>query len=77
LFASYFLQRFPTGADSFSINVNSAGAAVLDSTAVFGACKFEMISQNPEQGGFWINVQLVGLAVYSQFDHDSSVEICP
>jgi hypothetical protein len=77
VFSGYFFKSFSTGADSLSIDVDCTGAAVLNAAAVFGAGELEMLSENPEKWSCWIYIQLVGLAVYSQFDHTSSFGICP
>jgi hypothetical protein len=77
VFPSYFLKSFSTGADSLSINMDCTGTAVLNAAAIFGAGEIEMLSEDPEKGSCWIYIQLVGLAVYSQFDHTSSFGICP
>jgi hypothetical protein len=57
--------------------MDCTGTAVLNAAAIFGAGEIEMLSEDPEKGSCWIYIQLVGLAVYSQFDHTSSFGICP
>jgi hypothetical protein len=47
--------------------MHSAGSALADSAAIFGATKIQDIAKNPEQGHVFRNVDRAGFTVDCEF----------
>ena len=63
-------DRNGTGPDGDAVEVNGAGAALCDTAAVFSAGKSHDVTNGPEQGHFWIDID------WNLFLVDEKCECC-
>ena len=62
-------NRSDAGANSLSINDDCAGAALRQTTAIFGTIEFQIITQSVEQGHVISYIELMRTAIYLECGH--------
>ena len=73
--ASDFAHSDATGAYGASVDVDGAGAALLDAAAVLGSVELEVIPQRPEQWRAWCHIDFVSNPVYFECNHELLISL--